>query len=65
MIIRQSRKEEEARERERTLLALEQERSAPEARAEEEDALASCALAALRTVILSTLQKWVGHLGGK
>ena len=39
MIIRQSRKEEEAREREKTLLVLEQERSAQEARAEEEAAM--------------------------
>src|SRR5207302_7468718 len=35
MRIRQSRQEEEAREREKTLLVLEQERSAQEARAEE------------------------------
>ncbi|PUU72942.1 hypothetical protein B9Z19DRAFT_1096256, partial [Tuber borchii] len=39
MIIRQSRKEEEAREREKTLLVLEQERSAQEARAEKEAAM--------------------------
>ena len=39
MIIHQSRKEEEAREREKTLLVLEQERSAQEARAEEEAAM--------------------------
>jgi len=39
MIICQSRKEEEAREREKTLLVLEQERSAQEARAEEEAAM--------------------------
>ena len=38
MITRQSRIEEEAREREKTLLALEQGRSAQEARAEEEEA---------------------------
>ena len=39
MRMRQSRKEEEAREREKTLLVLEQERSAQEARAEEEAAM--------------------------
>ncbi|RPB00192.1 hypothetical protein L873DRAFT_836320 [Choiromyces venosus 120613-1] len=39
MRVRQSRREEEAREREKTLLVLEQERSAQEARAEEEAAM--------------------------
>lgn len=39
MRMRQSRKEEEAREREKTLLVLEQERSAQEARVEEEAAM--------------------------